>query len=71
MKIKEIIVVEGKDDTAAIKQAVNADTIETNGSALMMKRLKKLDLRKKQVVLLFSQILIFLGKKLETRFRNK
>lgn len=34
MKIKEVIVVEGKDDTAKIKQAVDADTIETNGSAI-------------------------------------
>lgn len=34
MKIKEIIVVEGRDDTTAIKRAVNADTIETNGSAV-------------------------------------
>lgn len=34
MKIKEIIVVEGKSDTVAIKRAVNADTIETNGSAI-------------------------------------
>ncbi|SFD01171.1 RNAse M5 [Bacillus sp. OV322] len=33
-KIKEIIVVEGKDDTVAIKRSVNADTIETNGSAV-------------------------------------
>lgn len=34
MKIKEIIVVEGKNDTLKIKQAVQADTIETNGSAI-------------------------------------
>jgi ribonuclease M5 len=34
MRIKEVIVVEGKDDTAKIKQAVDADTIETNGSAI-------------------------------------
>ena len=32
--IKEIIVVEGKDDTASIRRAVEADTIETGGSAL-------------------------------------
>lgn len=32
--IKEIIVVEGKDDTVAVKRAVDADTIETNGSAI-------------------------------------
>lgn len=34
MKISEIIVVEGKNDTAKIKLAVEADTIETNGSEL-------------------------------------
>lgn len=34
MKIKEIIVVEGKADTVKIKQAIDADTIETNGSAV-------------------------------------
>jgi ribonuclease M5 len=34
MKIKEIIVVEGRDDTVAIQRAVDADTIETNGSAI-------------------------------------
>ncbi|QDP38816.1 ribonuclease M5 [Radiobacillus deserti] len=34
MRIKEVIVVEGKDDTSKIKQAVDADTIETNGSAV-------------------------------------
>lgn len=34
MKIKEIIVVEGRDDTARVKMAVDADTIETNGSAI-------------------------------------
>ena len=32
--IKEVIVVEGKDDTAAIRRAVEADTIETGGSAI-------------------------------------
>ncbi len=34
MKIKEIIVVEGKNDTNKIKQAVEADTIETGGLTL-------------------------------------
>lgn len=33
-KIKEVIVVEGKDDTKRIQLAVEADTIETNGSAI-------------------------------------
>ena len=31
MRIKEIIVVEGRDDTAAIKKSVDAVTIETHG----------------------------------------
>lgn len=34
MNIKEIIVVEGKSDTIALKRAAGADTIETNGSAI-------------------------------------
>ncbi|WP_027108035.1 ribonuclease M5 [Lacticigenium naphthae] len=33
-KIKEIIVVEGRDDTKKIKQFFEADTIETRGSAI-------------------------------------
>lgn len=31
MVIKEVIVVEGRDDTAAVKRAVDAETIETHG----------------------------------------
>lgn len=42
MKIKEFIVVEGKDDTVAIQRAVTADTIETNGSALSPKTLQRI-----------------------------
>lgn len=34
MKIKEVIVVEGRDDTTAVQLAIHADTIETNGSAI-------------------------------------
>lgn len=33
-EIKEVIVVEGKTDTAIIKRLFNADTIETNGMAI-------------------------------------
>ena len=44
MKIKEIIVVEGKDDTTAIQQAVHADTIETNGSAINEEIIEKIKL---------------------------
>lgn len=44
MKIREIIVVEGKDDTTAIKRAVDADTIETNGSAINQETIEKIKL---------------------------
>ncbi|MBO1004733.1 ribonuclease M5 [Pseudogracilibacillus auburnensis] len=44
MKIKEIIVVEGKDDTIAIQRAVDADTIETNGSAISSSTLEQIKL---------------------------
>ncbi|WNS75540.1 ribonuclease M5 [Bacillus sp. DTU_2020_1000418_1_SI_GHA_SEK_038] len=47
MKIKEIIVVEGKDDTTAIKNALDADTIETNGSAINQETLEKIKLAQK------------------------
>ncbi|QED45875.1 ribonuclease M5 [Cytobacillus dafuensis] len=42
MKIREIIVVEGKDDTTAIKNALDADTIETNGSAIYEETIEKI-----------------------------
>ena len=43
MRIKEIIVVEGRDDTKKIKMAVDADTIETNGSAIDETVLKEIE----------------------------
>lgn len=55
MKIKEIIVVEGKDDTTAIKRAVDADTIETNGSAVNQETINKIKLaQKKRGVIIFT-----------------
>ncbi len=47
MKIKEVIVVEGKDDTTAIRRAVDADTIETNGSAINETTIEKIKLAQK------------------------
>ncbi|MCA9764960.1 MAG: ribonuclease M5 [Carnobacterium sp.] len=42
-KIKEIIVVEGRDDTRRIKESIEADTIETNGSAINAETLKLIE----------------------------
>ena len=55
MKIKEVIVVEGRDDTAAIKRAVNADTIETGGSAINAHTIRKIRLaQEKRGVIVFT-----------------
>lgn len=42
IRIEEIIVVEGKDDTKRLQQFIDCDTIETNGSALSEETLKKI-----------------------------
>ena len=42
-KIREIIVVEGRDDTAAVKRAVDAETIETHGFGIREETLRLID----------------------------
>jgi ribonuclease M5 len=42
--IREMIVVEGKEDTAAVRRAVEADTIETGGSAIGEDVLRRIEL---------------------------
>lgn len=55
MQIKEIIVVEGKDDTTAIKRSVVADTIETNGSAISKETIMKIQhAQEKRGVIVFT-----------------
>lgn len=55
MDITEIIVVEGKDDTTAIKRAVHADTIETNGSAISEETLRRIaHAQEKRGVIVFT-----------------
>ena len=55
MDIQEIIVVEGKDDTVAIKRAVNADTIETNGSAISEETIRRIaHAQEKRGVIVFT-----------------
>lgn len=53
--IKEIIVVEGKDDTTAVKRSVEAETIETGGSALNKEVLKRIRLaQERRGVIVFT-----------------
>lgn len=54
-KITEMIVVEGKSDTVAIKRAVDADTIETGGSAIGEHVLKRIALaQQRRGVIIFT-----------------
>jgi ribonuclease M5 len=53
--IKEIIVVEGKSDTIAIRRAVQADTIETGGSAINKEILSRIKLaQSRRGVIIFT-----------------
>lgn len=55
LNIKEVIVVEGKDDTTAVKRATGADTIETNGSAISDEVLKRIaHAQQKRGVIVFT-----------------
>ena len=58
LDIKEFIIVEGKDDTTAIKRAVNADTIETNGSAISEETLRRIEHAQQKRGVIVSRILI-------------
>ncbi|MHB8172182.1 MAG: ribonuclease M5 [Thermincolia bacterium] len=55
MKIKEVVVVEGKDDVSAIKRAVEAEVIITNGFALSGETLKRIKLaQERKGVIIFT-----------------
>ena len=43
MKIREVIVVEGKDDERAVKQAVNAEVILTSGYGITEETFRRID----------------------------
>lgn len=54
-RIAQMIVVEGKEDTVAIRRAVDADTIETGGSAIDDKVLRRIELaRERRGVIIFT-----------------
>ncbi|WP_076760190.1 ribonuclease M5 [Edaphobacillus lindanitolerans] len=55
MQIEEIIIVEGKSDTIAVRRAAGADTIETNGSAVSPETLMKIrHAQEKRGVIVFT-----------------
>lgn len=71
MKIREVIVVEGKDDTKRINMAVNADTLETRGSAISDETLEQIEeLQEKRGVIVFTDP-DFQAKKSEKLFKKQ
>src|SRR5699024_470212 len=70
MKITEIIVVEGKNDTHKIKQAVEADTIETNGAGMTKETISLIKhAQKKRGVIIFTDP-DFAGNHIRKRISN-
>lgn len=67
MRIKEVIVVEGKNDTNRIKQAVQADTIETNGVGITKETIELIKhAQQKRGVIIFTDP-DFAGNKIRQR----
>lgn len=70
MKINELIVVEGRDDTQRVKSAVECDTIETNGSAINKDILDVIqNAQENRGVIVFTDP-DFPGDKIRTTIRN-
>ena len=57
---------EGKSDTVAIKRAIGADTIETNGSAIVERTLERIALAQETRELSCLRILIFQDKRIRS-----
>ncbi|ABR46376.1 primase/topoisomerase like protein [Alkaliphilus metalliredigens QYMF] len=69
--IKEIIVVEGKDDVSAIKKAVEAETIITGGFSLPERVMKQIETAaKRRGVIIFTDP-DFAGDKIRKRIANR
>lgn len=55
MKVKEVIVVEGKHDTAVLKSCIDCDTIETHGTAIPADVLRQIsEAKKTRGVIIFT-----------------
>ncbi|RKD26640.1 RNAse M5 [Caminicella sporogenes DSM 14501] len=71
MVIKEVIVVEGKDDASAVKKAVEAEVIITRGFAITKETLKRIETaQKRKGVIIFTDP-DFAGEKIRKTISNK
>ncbi len=71
MKIQEVIVVEGKNDTAVLKNYFECDTIETHGTCLSEFTLRLIEqMQKKRGVIIFTDP-DYPGEKIRTQINQK
>ncbi|MFV0479166.1 MAG: ribonuclease M5 [Anaerorhabdus sp.] len=71
MKIKEVIIVEGKHDTATLKRYFECETIETGGTCLSDKTIKLIQIAKeKRGVIIFTDP-DFPGEKIRTSINQR
>lgn len=71
LKIKEIVVVEGKDDERAVKQAVDAEIIVTNGFGITRETYQKIELaRQNKGVIVFTDP-DFAGEQIRRKINKK
>ena len=62
-KIKEVIVVEGKDDVSALRRAVEADILITTGLGLTEKRIEEIKvMAERQGVIVLPTLIFLVGK---------
>ncbi|MCI9596517.1 MAG: ribonuclease M5 [Firmicutes bacterium] len=71
MKIKETIVVEGRDDTAAIKRAVSAYTIETHGFGIKKETWELIERAYQETGIIIFTDPDFAGKEIRRRLTEK
>lgn len=70
INIKEVIVVEGRDDETAVKKAANCEIIITHGFGIKERTFKRIEEAQKDVASLSLRIQIMLESKFVTESPN-
>ncbi len=71
MIIKEVIVVEGKDDAAAVKKAVDAEIIITHGYGITGETFKRIEFAQKRTGVIIFTDPDFAGEKIRKRISER
>jgi len=71
LRIKEVIVVEGRDDEVALKRAVDAEVIITSGLGLTEQTLKRIEFAKEKCGIIIFTDPDFAGEKIRKRIDDR